>query len=167
MTEYAANTSLLERALEFEDSGRKYYREAQEKAGNPHVKELFGMLIEEEGKHYSYLRDLFIKLKSNGLWPDESTIDLSRDFKMIFKEAAEKMDENIEYSQNEIESLEYAKELELKGKSMYEDLSIKADSMKEKDLYEKLAQWEQGHADMIDDYLNYFHDHGMRTQGAP
>ena len=47
---------------------------------------------------------------------------------------------------------------------MYKDLASKAKDPLEKELYELLADWEEGHAKFCEDYYNYYQDHGMFTE---
>lgn len=161
----SVTTSLeaLKKAVEFEREGLKYYGGAAERAGNPATKAIFNMLVEEEEKHERFLTTLKENLKAQDKWPNEITIDLDKDFKMIFKEESARLDSNVVISTEEIEALRFAVKMENKGRAMYHDLSEKATNPDEKALYALLAKWEEGHASYCEDYLNFFQDHGMYT----
>jgi rubrerythrin len=78
-------------------------------------------------------------------------------------EASRTLHNDIAVSATETEALEKAIEMENKGRALYLELSEKASNPTEKRLYAMLAEWELGHANYIQDYFNYFQDHGMFT----
>jgi|GEM_PF-2893461 len=145
----------------FEKEGMDYYRMAAERALNPATRALFEMLVEDEKKHVDYLSGLHDRLSAGGEWPDEITISPEKDFKAIFVEASRSLAKDIAVTATETEALERAIEMENKGRAMYLELSEKAANQTEKRLYAMLAEWELGHANYIQDYYNYFQDHGM------
>lgn len=160
------NVSLaaLNRAMEFEREGIKYYSQAMEKTQHPTARSIFEMLVEEEKRHIDYLEKLYDRLRAEGNWPDEITINIDKDFKLIFKEAAEDIDTSVGVTTDELEALDFAFNMESKGRAMYLELSGKATNPKEKELYELLARWELGHAGLVEDFYNYYQDRGLFTE---
>jgi rubrerythrin len=154
----------LEKALDFERTGIDYYAKAAGRTKHPNAKSMFEMLVEEENKHIDYLHNLHENLKAGGRWPDKITISLDRDFKLIFKEEEKKIDTNVKISTDELEALNFAIEMEKKGRAMYVELGEKASGALEKELYSILADWESGHVALIEDFYNYFDDNGMFTE---
>lgn len=159
-----ASLDALKKAVEFEREGMKYYSAAAEKAQNPATKGLFNMLVEEEEKHERFLTTLKENLKAQDKWPSEITIDLDKDFKLIFKDESARIDANVQVSTQETEALRFAFKMENRGQAMYQELSEKATNPDEKALYARLAKWEEAHAAYCEDYLNFFQDHGMFTE---
>lgn len=157
----------IKKALEFERDGFGYYSLARDKAGHLSTKWIFEILAEEEKKHMQYLVSLKDELKETGKWPSEITIKPDVDFKMIFRDAINKIDDNVPVSTSEVEALHHATEMERNGRTMYLELSGKASNSVEEELYKRLADWEESHAEFLDEYYDYFRDHGPFTDGAP
>ena len=153
----------LENAVQFERDAYDYYSSALEKTRNPDAKNMFEILIEEEKKHAEYLTFLKNRLESRGELDTESTVDLDRDFKRLFLEQADRIDDNVKVESSEIEALSFAIDMERKGMDMYKDLAEKASTDEEKHMFSRLADWEKGHMEFIQDYYDYFQDHGMFT----
>lgn len=153
----------LKKAIEFERGGIDYYKAAAKKAKNPGTRALFGMLVKEEEKHERFLESLRVKLRAEDKWPQGITIDIDVDFKLLFQEESKKIDRNVKVETSEIEALSFALEMENKGRRMYLGLSGKASNDEEKELYKKLADWEEGHVRFVQDFHDYYEDHGMFT----
>lgn len=159
-----SSIAALEKALEFEKAGIDYYSKAAERTKHPNAKSMFLLLVDEEGKHIDYLQNLHKNLSAEGRWPEKITIKLDRDFHLIFKEEAPKIDRNVRISTDELEALDFAANMEKKGRAMYLDLAEKASNPLEKELFTILADWEKGHIEFIDDFYQYFQDTGLRTE---
>lgn len=160
------DTSLaaLQRAIDFEKAGLSYYTKARDKAQHPVTRAIFSLLVEEEDKHMDYLSTLYEVLKAKNIWPEELTISLDKDFKLIFEEESKNIDTNVKVSTDEIEALDFAVEMENKGRAMYMELAEKASTDPEKKLFAELASWELGHASYCENYRDYYQDHGMHTE---
>jgi len=154
----------LKKAIEFERGGIEYYKAAAGKAKNPGTETLFKFLVKEEEKHERFLESLRQKLKAEDRWPAGVTIDLDVDFKLLFQEESKKIDRNVKVSTTEVEALTFALEMENRGRAMYLDLSEKASNPEEKALYKQLADWEEGHVRLIQDFHDYYEDNGMFTE---
>ena len=160
------DTSLaaLQRAVDFEKAGLDYYTKARDKAQHPTTKAIFQFLVEEEDKHMDYLSTLYEVLKAKNIWPEELTISLDKDFKLIFVEESKKIDTNVKVSTDEIEALDFAIEMENKGRAMYLELAEKSSTPPEQKLFAELAAWEFGHASYCESFRDYYQDHGMYTE---
>ena len=155
---------LLQRAIDFEKGGLDYFKQAMDKAAHPTTQSLFQMLVNEEKLHMDYLHTLYETLKATDKWPDEVTISLDKDFKLIFQEEQKNIDANVKVSSDELEALKHAMDMESKGRAMYMELAESAGSDNEKKLYKLLADWEQGHYEYIENFFDYYQDHGMFTE---
>ncbi len=153
----------LKKALEFEESGADYYAMAKEKTRQPQARSIFVLLEEEEKAHIEFLQKMYNKLSAADKWPSQITIDIEKDFKMIFDEAAKNIDSDVKVATDEVEVLSKAIDIERRGRAMYYDLSEKAEDENEKRLYTTLAKWEEGHVALLEDFYNFFSDHGMFT----
>ena len=114
--------------------------------------------------HAEFLGELFEKLKAGDQWPADMTIEIEKDFKLIFAEESKNIDKNVKVSTDEVEALDFAVKMENRGRAMYLELSEKASDPNEKNFYSILAKWEKGHADYCEDFYNYFQDNGMFTE---
>jgi erythrin-vacuolar iron transport family protein len=152
------------KALEFEREGEAYYNDSAARVKHPETHSVLKMLAEEELTHVEFLENFVEVLSDSGKLPDKVTIDIERDFKLIFKEASATIDTDAKVSLSETEALDFALKMETKGHTMYLDLSGKATDPKEKELFAFLAGWEEKHAAFIEDYLNFYQDHGMFTE---
>ncbi len=154
----------LRKAIELEKEGSVYYKKAASIVKSPVTAGLFEMLAADEMKHIEFLQNYFEKLSEEGKWPDVNTVNLDKDFKLIFKEAVAGMDAALKVSTDEVEAMRHALELENKGRAMYEDLSEKASERVEKEMYAALAAWEKGHEEYIENFANYFQENGLFTE---
>ena len=160
----ASSMDALKRAMDFEREGINYYTKAKERTHHPIGQAIFEMLVEQENKHIDYLSLLYEKLKAEDRWPGEITVKLDKDFKMIFKEAAKKLNTNVKIYTDELEALRFAIDMEKKGQKMYRELSGNATDQLEKDFYATLAEWEKFHAEYVEEHYNYFEDRGLFTE---
>ena len=151
----------LQAALAFEKEGYDYYEQAAGRAAHPQTRAAFLLLKDEEKKHADFLLQLHARWSADGKWPGDVTIDMDRDFEMIFKEAAASIDEKVQVGTAEEKALKDAVDLENRGRAMYAGLSEKAETPEEKALYAKLADWEASHAAFVEDHLAYFEDKGL------
>ena len=146
----------LEKAMEFEWEGHAFYEKAQGLATNPVTKGVFELLRDEEKKHAEYLLGLHGMVGAEGSWPAEITLAQDKDFKRLFKEEAEKIDEHVNVSTGEMEALRFALDMENKSRDMYLEFKGKASVPQEERLFGLLADWEQAHADYVESFANYF-----------
>ncbi|MEW5945557.1 MAG: ferritin family protein [bacterium] len=164
MTEYSSFDA-LRKALDFEEEGIKYYTTARERTEHPSARSVFGMLIEQERTHVEYLSLLHERLKAQDKWPREVTVNLEKDFKPLFRDAAGEVDDRVKITTNELEALAFAVEMENRGREMYDQLSGAASDPLEKEFYDISARWEQNHAEFVESFYNYSEDMGLRTEG--
>lgn len=156
--------SALKRSMEFERNGRDFYEKAVEKTSSDMARAIFETLMKQEVEHLQYLMQLYDVMKATDKWPSEVTVNIEADFKLIFKEALKTIDTSVKISTDETQALDFAMNMELKGMKMYKELSEKALSPEEKKLYSSLSEWEKGHAEYCENYLNFFQDNGMHTE---
>ncbi|HOO57446.1 MAG TPA: ferritin family protein [bacterium] len=154
----------IDRALEFETGGKNYYEKAMRKAGNPASVKLFEMMVKEEQSHVEYLEEIKSKIDLTDSWPVEVKLEQHVDFAMIFEDAVKDIDDAVGVAADEINILSHAMELEKKGVEMYRELSEKAEDGAEKAFYAGLSAWEQEHYELIEQYFDYYQDHGMFTE---
>ncbi len=65
------DVAVLEYALKMEERSYNLYREARDKTSAPIGREIYGLLMEEENKHYKVLREALEYLTANQTWWDD------------------------------------------------------------------------------------------------
>jgi len=65
------DVAVLEYALKMEERSYRLYEEAKAKTPIPAAQELYGLLMEEENKHYKVLREALEYLTANQTWWDD------------------------------------------------------------------------------------------------
>ena len=147
----------IEMAMEIEREGRKFYLEAAERTEDDKGKAMWRSLARQEALHIEYLTNARRALVEKGQWASfgmEGVRFLSRqEIRRIFPETAEG---EVEPSADELAALQTGIEMEIRSRDLYEDLAKKTKDSQGKDMYEKLARWEETHRQLLQagyDYL--------------
>ncbi|MCF8104581.1 MAG: ferritin family protein [Desulfohalobiaceae bacterium] len=137
----------LQTAMKGEIEGRELYRAAAEKTGDTKAREVFGMLADEEqshldsliqiGKDYEAGKDLTVpQLPAPASFEDAESPIFTREFK-------EKV------SDFDMSALSIGMKLELESEKTYRQMAEETDQYQLKELFIRLADWEQGHFDFL------------------
>jgi len=120
-------------------------------------KSMWKSLARDEALHLEYLLKERRSLVEGGQWAsfgmEGLKLLLELEIPPVFPETAEA----IEADTDDIEALETAIEIEIKSRDLYEDLARKTKDPQGKDMYEKLARWEETHRQILQagyDYMN-------------
>lgn len=147
----------LEMAMEIEREGRKFYLDAAERTEDDKGKAMWRSLARQEALHIEYLTNARRTLVEKGQWASfgmEGVRFLSeQEIWRIFPETAEGQ---VEPGADELAALETGIEMEIKSRDLYEDLAKETKDPQGKDMYEKLARWEENHRQILQagyDYL--------------
>lgn len=147
----------LEMAMQIEREGRKFYLDAAERTEDDKGKAMWRSLARQEALHIEYLTNARRTLVEKGQWASfgiEGVRFLSEhEIRRIFPETAEG---EVEPDADEVAALETGIEMEIKSRDLYEDLAKETREPQGKDMYEKLAQWEETHRQILQagyDYL--------------
>jgi len=148
----------IEMAMEIEREGRKFYLDAAERTEDDKGKAMWRSLARQEALHIEYLTNARRVLVEKGQWASfgmEGARFLSeQDIRRIFPETAEG---EVEPGADELAALKTGIEMEIKSRDLYEDLARKTKDPQGKDMYEKLARWEETHRQILQagyDYMN-------------
>ena len=147
----------LEMAMEIEREGRKFYLDAAERTEDDKGKAMWRSLARQEALHIEYLTNARRALVEKGRWASFGMGGVrflsEQDIRRIFPETAEG---EVEPSADELAALKTGIEMEIKSRDLYEDLAKKTKEPQGKDMYEKLARWEETHRQLLQagyDYL--------------
>lgn len=133
-------------AMDMEKESERYYRELGQNCGNVELDGVFGLLADEEARHYDLLKEMRAK---SDLKEVPST--LLSDVKTIFQQIRAKGE--FSCSLDQAEMYEKAQTVEEKTKAHYLDRAERAASAAEKALFERLAGEEQKHWTLLDNII--------------
>jgi len=140
----------LEMAMEIEREGRKFYLDAAERTEDDKGKVMWRSLARQEALHIEYLGNARRALVEKGQWASfgmEGVRLLSeQEIRRIFPETAEGQ---VEPTGDELAALRTGIEMEIRSRNLYEDLAEKTEGSQGKDMYEKLARWEETHRQIL------------------
>jgi rubrerythrin len=152
-------TQALEKALQMEIEGQKFYHKAGQKSDNPLTKGLFQRLAEEENVHIQKINEIYQAIKSRAGWPEEETnFKREKSLRSVFREAIESMDREVRASSSELEALKTAMNMEDKSYSFYKSRAEEAASHAEKSFHQALTAEERGHYLTLLDSYEYLTD---------
>jgi rubrerythrin len=138
-------------ARKMEIDGEKFYLEAAENSGVPQAQRMFESFARDERRHLRIVEDV-----SKGLGVDvESMPTPKENIRTVFTEARAEIDADFEVKAGELEALATAMEMETKSYRLYVDAAEKAESEKQKALFERLAEEENQHYVMLENTQEY------------
>lgn len=119
---------MLAVALEKEQTGRDFYKEAAEKCANDLGKELFRTLMVEEGVHIKRVKEIYEGLRGGKVWTQEwkaHRID-NPDLDKLVRERISKLGPKAKGETGDIEALGIGLEMEQGAINFYGDSLVKA-----------------------------------------
>ncbi len=138
---------IMRYALQMELDGHNFFKEKAEKFNNPTTQKLFLDLAEVEMEHYHFIKvqlDEYLETDSFKIEPEM----LNRDESSIFesREKSEHIAETLKESDiPDLTVLRMAYLIEKDYAEFYRKAAESADDEIAKAIFEKLAQWEDGH----------------------
>jgi len=133
----------VEVGIEIEQRGEKYYFEGAEKVSDEELKRFLMFLGKQEIEHFEILNRLKQSLQEKQQWI-ETTDKLEKP--EIFQKGKEPV---IKEGSEDLEILMHALEVEKQTRDYYRKFAENIDDATGKHFFEKLADFEQGHADLI------------------
>ncbi|QTA82651.1 Rubrerythrin [Desulfonema limicola] len=139
---------ILKNAILLEKRGQAFYQNTADQAQGRAVKEFFELMADEEEEHIRILSEQFKSLKNNNKFKARGY--LSKDASNLASEVlTREIKEQISGSGFESAAISAAAAMEQKAVELYSQRAETAEDPEEKKLYQWLAQWEQGHLDML------------------
>lgn len=143
----------LQTAIKGEIEGRELYKAAAEKTEDNKAREVFQMLAAEEQSHHDALmqmakdyaqgKDLTVpQFEAPAQFEDAESPIFTREFK-------EKV------SDFDMSALSIGMKLELESEKFYREMAEKAKEKEVKDLFSRLADWEQGHFEYLQSQIGF------------
>lgn len=146
MAEDAA-IQVLKKALLLERQGKLFYEQVAAQTSSQAVKNLFGILAMEEGKHIDFLSQEFGQHALYGRFAD---LDLKGDMDTLARTIlSEEVRRQITAASYEAAAISAAIELENRSVAVYSERASITSDPEEKALYQRLAQWEMAHQQFL------------------
>jgi rubrerythrin len=140
--------SIYDFAIQMENEGAAFYRELAGKSPNPSVQSVLRMLAEEEDKHAAAVRAMAAEQPDAEL----ETADVLANAKNIFRRVKE-FGEPFVTETDQIHLYRQALELEEKSRAFYLDRADEVKGPKAKRLFERLADEEGKHAQLLENLI--------------
>jgi rubrerythrin len=151
---------MLNTALEKEEFGRQTYQKAIDKCVNEVAREIFKILLVEEGVHISRIKKIYTDLKEGKGWQKEWSEqgETNPDLKKLFQDRASSVDEKVRPDSSDMDALKLGLEFEQGAIEFYQDHLPKAQEPLETEFIKMMIKEEQGHYQALKDMELYFKD---------
>ncbi len=145
----------IETAIKMETDAISFYGEASRKTGYPFGKEMFKGFIQDETRHLKMLQGIFkgLDIAFEFIRPKES-------IKTVFSEMKDEMMQKVRALDDELEAVGIAMRMEKEGYDYYKKAAANADSEKEKELFERLAEEENEHYSILNETYTFLDNTG-------
>jgi len=147
----------IEMGIHIEENGRKFYMEKAASANIPQVRHHLQRLAEDEVKHTQLLVDLKHSLTERGEWIGIKELPDTRKRLEELSAFSKEKGPMIEDTSSTIEVLNEALKLEKRVSNFYKGLADELKNDKGVEFFNKLADWEQSHYDLIKKLIEIVH----------
>ncbi|MFO7890494.1 MAG: ferritin family protein [bacterium] len=151
---------ILKTAMEVEINGMSTFNNLAHKTQNENGKKMFQQLAKDEEEHQAILKNQLEHLTKNGTWK-EIQIPQSKVQSLIPKLREKQIRTKGEAKLGEIDALNTALDLERKTAQFFRDQAEKVKDSQAKDMFLRLAEWEDSHFDLIQAELDSVKNTGM------
>jgi rubrerythrin len=158
MQETPVALQALLQAIGLEQSGYEFYTEAAERTADPHGREMFISLADDEKLHLRVARDQYEALNAGEGWLSFSEalelkpVDLDTP---LFPPEAAAMEKAIGPEASDTDALLFAMQKENESYELYRKAAAETADPAGKEMYQRLASYERIHFDTL--MLNYEH----------
>jgi rubrerythrin len=154
MTE-ASDRSLqiLNMALEKEEKGRQFYKQASETCASELGKQMFRSLMADEGVHITRIKDIFQALQGGKSWSSEwKKLNIeNEDLRKLLQERMTKLGPKVKADSGDVDAVRIGLEMEQGAINFYEDQLTKATDALETDFFQKMVAEERTHFAALND----------------
>ncbi len=153
--------SALTRALRFEKQGRKFFSASAAKSTDTFARQLFELLAVLEDRHCQDIIAISRKLEMDGKFPAVSTAPSEARMRMFKRETA-KLRKEKAITGDAAAAMRKALGFEAEGREMYRRMAEKASHTMERKFFRLLSAEEEGHFEVVYEYLDYLEATGLR-----
>lgn len=155
-----AGSEALRIALQTEKDGIELYTKAIEGTTHPFGKKLFLSLVEDEKSHIKMIEGIAEGMGMSAALEEAREGTPRERISTIFSESKNDLAERVAASPDELEVLKVAMEYESKGYEYYKKAARETGSPDEEALFEKLAQEENEHHQILESTYEYLDQTG-------
>jgi rubrerythrin len=151
---------MLSTALDLEMKGKAFYEEAVSTCQNKMGREIFRMLMKDEGLHMDRILNIYNSLKAGKMWSEnwKSIKPDHNDLGVLFREMASALGKNITADTSDLEALDMGIDLELRSITFYKENLKKARDPIEREFIEQMISEENSHHAVLSDMHLYLSD---------
>jgi rubrerythrin len=149
---------MLATAVEKEEKGRDFYKEAAEKCATDLGKQMFRTLMAEEGIHIQRLKQIHEQIHKRKVWSAEwkACRVENEDLNKLVKERISKLGPQVKAESSDLEALEIGIQMEQGAINFYEEMLGKASDPQEMDFVKHMITEERRHFVALEDLKLYF-----------
>ena len=151
----------LNKALEMEEKGYKFYKDISQKSKNELTKKAFDFLAKNEMLHIESIKNFYKTMKEKGEFPEiivsEDVPKREEDFKIFFKDIFE-LNKKVAPDDNDEKAYEFAMEFENDGYDFYKSMLDNTKDERLIKLLEFLLKEEKAHYEQIENLYSYITD---------
>ena len=149
---------MLVTAIEKEEKGRDFYKEAAAKCTNELGKEMFLTLMGEEGIHIQRLKQIHEQIDKGRSWSEDwkACRVENEDLNKLVKDRITKLGRELKAGSGDLEALEIGIQMEQGAIHFYEEQLGKASEPLEKNFVERMITEERKHFAALEDLKLYF-----------
>lgn len=142
-------------ARKMETDAVAFYKEAAEKTSHPVGKKMFLTIMEDEVRHTKMIEAVL-----KGMDISEDSAEPMGRVKTIFQEMKDQLEERLKATDDDMEALKIAMEMERKGREFYEKSLLEASDEKTRALFTKLAKDEEQHYKVFANTYSFLNETG-------
>lgn len=152
--------TMLNIALEKEEKGRQFYKEAAAKCASEVGKEMFRSLMADEGVHIKRIKEIFSALEKGQGWNSEwRKLQVeNEDLRSLIQERMTKLGPKVKPESSDLEAVKIALEMEQGAITFYQDQFVKASDPLERDFIIKMIAEERTHFAALGDVKMFLED---------
>jgi rubrerythrin len=149
---------MLATALEKEEKGRDFYKNAMEKCGNALGKELFRCLMADEGIHFNRVKQIYNSLHGGLPWSDEwkSMKGINEDLDKLTKQRITDLGSQVKPESGDLDALQIGIKMEQGAIDFYEKELKKTSHPMETEFIKCMINEERTHFRALEDLMLYF-----------
>ena len=151
---------MLSEALQLEKKGEEFYKQAVATCQNDLGREIFRMLMKEEGLHMDRILKIYNSLKEGQTWSEDwkSMKSDHKDLRVLFREMASEHGTKITVNTIDLDALNVGIDLEWRSIAFYKKNLTKAQDSIERDFIEQMIREENSHHAVLSDMKLYLAD---------
>lgn len=155
-----AALKMLSAALEKEEKGREFYVNAADKCSNPLSKDLFRMLVTEEGIHIKRIKGIFASLSAGNSRSEEwkPVPSENEDLHALVKSRIAQLGPKVSSDSTDLEAIDVGIEMEQGAIDFYEQQAKKTTDSLEKSFITMMLAEERNHFAALRDLKLFFTD---------